>query len=69
MFAAREILTPTNGTKVHGLDELVDGASYVVVARGNFKPIGSVRSKSRERDREREREKKKTAPQTSPLPI
>jgi len=40
MFAARDVLTPTHGTKVDSLDELVDGASYVVVSKGNFKPIG-----------------------------
>jgi len=40
MFAARDVLTPTHGTRVAGLDDLVDGASYVVVSKGTFKPIG-----------------------------
>ena len=39
-FAARDILTPTHGTKVTSLGELVDGASYVVVSKGQFKPLG-----------------------------
>lgn len=40
MFAARDILTPTHGTKINGFDELVHGSSYVVISKGNFKPIG-----------------------------
>jgi len=40
MFAARDVLTPTHGTRVKGLDELVDGSSYVVIAKGNFIPMG-----------------------------
>ena len=42
MCAARDVLTPTHGTKVKGFDELVDGSSYVVIAKGNFIPIGLV---------------------------
>jgi len=40
VFAARDILTPTHGTKVNSLEELADGSSYVVISRGSFKPIG-----------------------------
>ena len=40
VFAARDILTPTHGTKVNSLEELVDGSSYVVISKGNFKPTG-----------------------------
>jgi len=42
MNAAREISTPTHGTKVNRLDELKDGFSYVVIAKGTFKPLGYV---------------------------
>jgi len=40
VFAARYITTPTHGTKINGFDELTDGSGYVVVSKGNFKPIG-----------------------------
>jgi len=40
VFAARDILTPTHGTKINSLDELCDGSSYVVITKGNFKPVG-----------------------------
>ena len=40
VFAARDVLTPTNGTRLNALDQLVDGASYVVISKGNFKPLG-----------------------------
>jgi hypothetical protein len=38
--AVREISTPENGTRVQNLDQLQDGASYVTITKGNFKPIG-----------------------------
>jgi len=40
MFPARNILTPTHGTKITSFDDLMDGSSYVVLAKGTFKPIG-----------------------------
>jgi len=40
VYAVRDVLTPTHGTRVNNLDELVDGASYVVVSKGIFKRIG-----------------------------
>jgi len=40
LHAVRHVLTPTHGTKVNSLDELVDGNSYVVVSTGMFKRIG-----------------------------
>lgn len=39
-YAVRDVLTPTHGTKINSLDELVDGSSYVVISKGIFKRIG-----------------------------
>lgn len=36
----REIATPENGTRIKNLDQLQDGAEYVTITKGNFKPIG-----------------------------
>jgi len=40
MFAVRNVVTPTHGSRINSLEELVDGSSYVVLCKGNFKPIG-----------------------------
>jgi len=40
MYAVRDVLTPTHGTRINSLDELKDGSSYVVVSKGLFKRIG-----------------------------
>jgi Doublecortin len=40
LHAVREIATPENGTRINSLDQLQDQASYVTIAKGNFKPIG-----------------------------